>query len=191
MRRRGPLHGEVRGECPAALGTPRGWVEFMGNVLRHLGPTGWWGRGLRSQSPGDGTPLGGRGRGAGLGPGARRPRRIPEDQVTGRGGGPSPPFQPGFRPRQGQEPQSPPPSCAGAWPAAGRGSTPCPLGRHWRFPVSQDHFTDEETDASSAPFQHWWNQTDRACFTTRGPVDSTEAAVAPASRRQAGKSGSV
>lgn len=78
----------------------------------------------------------------------------------------------------GSRNQSPPPSCAGAWPAAGRVPTPSPPGRHWRFPVSRDHFTDEETDVSSAPFSPDGTRL-TACFPTRGPVDCTQRLQCP------------
>lgn len=160
MKRCGHLGVSLARDGPPALRTPQGWGDVPGGWDPQAGGGG---AGGPPRAAGGGAPASGGGR--------VWPRRIPEDQVTGAGGGPAP--RPRFRPLLEQETQAPPRPGAGVCPAAGRGRRLCPLGRHQVFPVAPEHFSDEETDAPSAPFSTEGTRltSGRACFTTGGPVD--------------------
>lgn len=167
MKRRGPGgRGSRQGRCPGAR-DPVGRVGLLPTespALRTQGPVGW---SLRRSSPvTEPRDRPGEGRRARAG-GASGPGAFQRIGLLAQA--PAPPLQPRFRPRLEREQQSPPSCSAGVCPVSrSPGEGPAPA--LWLFPVSQDHFTGEETDAPPAPFSTRMTP-GRACFTTGDPVD--------------------
>lgn len=164
MKRSGPGAEGLAKDGARALGTPRGGWGSCLQSPRRLGPKGWWGWSLRRPSPVTG-PADRRGKGAGLRLGARLAPAHSRGSGYWRRRRPLPSCPASALAWSGNSSHLPPPVQVFVRPP-GEG----PVPDLWLSPVSQEHFTGEETDALPAPLSTG-TAPGRACFTTGDPVD--------------------